>query len=92
MIDTLGLGIKLKKFAKWTENYTWRNANYVLPVTRVLANIIKQQANVPEERVKVIPNGIDPEKWQYIKTASIATTIGAGIKLDLKPILSTSAS
>ncbi len=39
--------------------------------------------------VKAKPSGA---KGQYIKTASIATTIGAGIKLDLKPILSTSAS
>jgi large subunit ribosomal protein L1 len=39
--------------------------------------------------MKAKPSGA---KGQYVKTASIATTIGPGIKLDLKPILSTSAS
>ena len=39
--------------------------------------------------IKAKPSGA---KGQYIKTASIATTIGPGIKLDLKPVLSTSAS
>ncbi|MFC1921070.1 50S ribosomal protein L1 [Chloroflexota bacterium] len=36
--------------------------------------------------MKAKPSGA---KGQYMKTASIATTIGAGIKLDLKAILST---
>jgi large subunit ribosomal protein L1 len=31
-------------------------------------------------------------KGQYVKTASIATTIGPGVKLDLKPLVSTGAS
>jgi large subunit ribosomal protein L1 len=39
--------------------------------------------------MKAKPSGA---KGQYVKTASIATTIGPSIKLDLKPILSTSAS
>jgi len=65
-------GIKLKKLAKWSENYTWRNADYVLPVTRVLAEIIKKHANVPEERIRVIPNGIDPEKFKNVPTTEDA--------------------
>ncbi|MFC1948783.1 50S ribosomal protein L1 [Chloroflexota bacterium] len=39
--------------------------------------------------VKAKPSGA---KGQYIKTASISTTIGAGIKLDLRPTLALSAS
>jgi large subunit ribosomal protein L1 len=40
---------------------------------------------VVEAVVKAKPSGA---KGQYIKTASLNTTIGAGIKLDLKPTLS----
>jgi large subunit ribosomal protein L1 len=40
---------------------------------------------VVEAIVKAKPSGA---KGQYIKTASLNTTIGAGIKLDLKPTLS----
>ena len=35
--------------------------------------------------MKAKPSGA---KGQYVKTASLATTIGAGIKLDLRPIIS----
>ena len=44
---------------------------------------------VVEAVVKAKPSGA---KGQYIKTASISTTMGAGIKLDLKPTLSLSSS
>jgi len=39
--------------------------------------------------MKAKPSGA---KGQYVKTASIATTMGAGIKLDLKPTLSLSSN
>ncbi len=44
---------------------------------------------VVEAVVKAKPSGA---KGQYVKTASIATTMGAGIKLDLKPTLSLTSS
>ena len=44
---------------------------------------------VVEAVVKAKPSGA---KGQYIKTASLNTTVGAGIKLDLKPTLSLSSS
>ncbi|MFC1939965.1 50S ribosomal protein L1 [Chloroflexota bacterium] len=44
---------------------------------------------VIEAIMKAKPSGA---KGQYIKTASIATTMGAGIKLDLRPTLSLSSS
>jgi len=44
---------------------------------------------VIEAVVKAKPSGA---KGQYVKTASLATTMGPGIKLDLKPTLSLSSS
>ncbi len=46
-------------------------------------------AAVIEAVVKAKPSGA---KGQYIRTASLTTTMGAGIKLDLKPTLSLSSS
>jgi len=44
---------------------------------------------VVEAVVKAKPSGV---KGQYIKSASLATTMGPGIKLDLRPTLSLSSS
>ncbi|MEE8618669.1 MAG: 50S ribosomal protein L1, partial [Dehalococcoidales bacterium] len=44
---------------------------------------------VIEAVVKAKPSGA---KGQYIKNATLATTMGPGIKLDLKPTLSLSSS
>ncbi|WP_165314157.1 glycosyltransferase family 4 protein [Vibrio ziniensis] len=52
-------GIALNRIAKWSEYYAWRNADHVLPVTRVLASYIIK-AGVPDSRITVLPNGIDP--------------------------------
>lgn len=46
-------------------------------------------AAVVEAVVKAKPSGA---KGQYVKTASLTTTMGAGIKLDLKPTLSLNPS
>jgi len=55
-------GLSLSALAKWTQNYTWRNADYVLPVTNVLAEF-QRAIGIPEERIKVIPNGINKEAF-----------------------------
>ena len=46
-------------------------------------------AAVVEAVVKAKPSGV---KGQYVKTASLVTTMGPGIKLDLKPTLALSSS
>ncbi|MGF1685681.1 glycosyltransferase family 4 protein [Photobacterium japonica] len=51
-------GIHLPMLARWSEYYTWRNADHVLPVSHVLAGYL-YDAGVPSSRVTVIPNGID---------------------------------
>lgn len=55
-------GISLDRLAKSVEHYTWRGADYVLPVTEVLANSLRE-AGVPDTRIRVIPNGINTERF-----------------------------
>jgi glycosyltransferase involved in cell wall biosynthesis len=54
--------IVLKTLAKWTERYTWRGADCVLPVTEVLARKVFSEG-VHQKRITVIPNGIDLDKF-----------------------------
>ena len=58
-------GISLEGLAAWSQRYVWRGADVVLPVTRVLADMV-QAAGVPDERIAVIPNGIDPDRFGNI--------------------------
>lgn len=51
-------GLGLPWLARWAERRAWKNADYVLPVTRVLAGHVAA-AGVPPERIVVIPNGIN---------------------------------
>jgi glycosyltransferase involved in cell wall biosynthesis len=51
-------GLRLAGLAKRLEIFTWRSAERVLPVTRVLADILVGNG-VDEGRITVIPNGID---------------------------------
>lgn len=51
-------GLGLPALARWSERSAWRGADTVLPVTRVLADIVKA-GGVPDERLVVIPNGIN---------------------------------
>lgn len=55
-------GIALKRLARWTERYAWKGADFVLPVTSVLAGILRR-AGIPDQRIVVIPNGIDPANF-----------------------------
>lgn len=58
-------GIAIPWLARWSERYTWTSADIVLPVTQVLANYVKD-AGVDESRITVIPNGIDPRKFERV--------------------------
>ena len=55
-------GIALPGLARWSERYTWRGADLVLPVTSVLAERVVA-AGVDRERIRVIPNGINVESF-----------------------------
>ena len=51
-------GLGMPWMARWAEAVAWRGADFVLPVTNVLANFIREKG-VPDHRIFVIPNGIN---------------------------------
>lgn len=51
-------GLGLPGLARWSEHFAWRGADAVLPVTRVLGDLVVA-GGVPDERIVVIPNGIN---------------------------------
>lgn len=55
-------GLGLRRLAYWIETWTWRRASHVLPVTGVLADIVRA-AGVPAEKITVIPNGVNIEAF-----------------------------
>jgi len=55
-------GLYLNRLARWSEETAWRNADYVLPVSNVLADHIRR-AEVPDERIVVVPNAINLERF-----------------------------
>lgn len=55
-------GMALKALAAWTERKTWRAADFALPVTDALADFLRAEG-VAEGRIKVIPNGINRERF-----------------------------
>lgn len=54
--------LRMKRFADWSDRLVWRGADYVLPVTDALADFVRA-AGVPEERIVVIPNGVDLDMY-----------------------------
>ena len=56
-------GLGLRRLADYLERWVWRSADFVLPVTQVLADEIAA-AGVTLSRIVVIPNAIDPAKFQ----------------------------
>lgn len=55
-------GISLDWLARSVERYTWRGADFALPVTEVLAETLRE-AGVHAEKIRVIPNGINTERF-----------------------------
>ena len=61
----------LKNLARWSERYCWRNADYVLPVTAVLANRVRAEG-VDMTRIEVIHNAINAEAFQNAPSCETA--------------------
>ncbi len=76
-------GLALRRLARWSQRYTWRAADYVLPVTEVLAQIVASYG-VDPARIVVIPNGINAERFgqpQDVVAAKIALGLGGALVL-----------
>ncbi|WP_194713723.1 glycosyltransferase family 4 protein [Noviherbaspirillum soli] len=64
-------GLALKGLARWSQAYAWKAADYVLPVTQVLGDIVASYG-VPRERIVVIPNGINASQFSEAPEARAA--------------------
>lgn len=64
-------GLALPALARWAEGVAWRGADYVLPVTQVLAGYVKQYG-VPDQRIVVIPNGINEAHFAVAPAPTLA--------------------
>ncbi len=76
-------GLALPWLARWSEKRAWNSADYVLPVTQVLADYVKDYG-VPDEQISVIPNGIN--KSHFAK-APLPDTAKANLGLQGKFVL-----
>lgn len=69
-------GLALKALAGWSERAVWRGADMTFPVTDVLARIIRR-AGVAEERITVVPNGIDRGRFSsHADSSGIRAELG----------------
>ena len=73
-------GMAFPRLGAWTERWAWRAADWVLPVTGVLARDI-QAAGVPNSHVRIIPNGTDLEKMKATDSAVAKQRLGFGSEL-----------
>lgn len=55
-------GLSVKSLARWTERLTWRGADHIVTVTRVLARLIQEQ-DVAPDRIDITPNGINRQRF-----------------------------
>jgi glycosyltransferase involved in cell wall biosynthesis len=55
-------GLALPALAHATETAVWKAADVVLPVTGVLRDLLRADG-VPDDRIVVVPNGIDVERF-----------------------------
>lgn len=76
-------GLSLLRLARWAEGSAWRSADWVLPVTGVLAGHVVAYG-VPAERIVVIPNGINEAHFAGAPEAATAKAkLGLADKLVL---------
>ncbi len=68
-------GVALEAFAQWTQRYVWRQADLVLPVTHVLADIMVQYG-VDRERILVMPNGVDVHRFHPLDAGTAKGALG----------------
>lgn len=65
-------GLGLPWLARWSERFAWRGADRVLPVTRVLGDIVQRHADLSADRIMVVPNGINESQFATAPSAQVA--------------------
>jgi glycosyltransferase involved in cell wall biosynthesis len=50
----------LRRWVGWCEDLTLRSASRIIVVSRVLRDLLVERG-VPQERIRIIPNGVDPD-------------------------------
>lgn len=75
--------LALKGIGRWCQRWIWNAADYALPVTGVLADYVRRYG-VPDDRIVVIPNGINPERFGRAPSTIDAK---ARLKLDGRLVL-----
>jgi len=75
-------GLALSGVARRIEKYVWRGASHVLPVSNVLADMVRA-AGVPAERVTVIRNGIALDRFAPADSRAAKARIGLEDKIVL---------
>ncbi len=76
-------GLALGPLARWGERVTWGSADFVVSVTGVLAQYVRA-GGVPDHRIVVMANGIDPERYRHLPDSAEAKRrlgVGAGVVL-----------
>ena len=63
--------LSLHALGRFCQGLIWRAADYVLPVTQVLAGTVKKYG-VPSGRIVVIPNGINPRRFANVPDTATA--------------------
>jgi glycosyltransferase involved in cell wall biosynthesis len=64
-------GLACSRMAAWSQRVAWRGADLVLPVTNVIADFVRR-TGVGEERIAMIPNGIDRDRFAALPGRSLA--------------------
>jgi glycosyltransferase involved in cell wall biosynthesis len=64
-------GLGLPWLANWAERVAWRGADFVLPVTHVLAGHVTARG-VPDNRIVIIPNGINESHFSKAPSSDVA--------------------
>jgi glycosyltransferase involved in cell wall biosynthesis len=73
-------GLALPRIARWSEKLAWRAADYVLPVTGVLGDLI-ESAGARASQILVTSNGIDVDQFSFPHSPDrslLPSSFGAG--------------
>jgi glycosyltransferase involved in cell wall biosynthesis len=76
-------GLALHRIAKYCQGRIWNGVNFVLPVTNVLASMVRGYG-VRDDHIAVIPNGINATRFGAVpdpEAAKAALSLRAGLVL-----------